>query len=154
MRDIQRAAVDVLAALAALFVQIAGEVVDELELLVEALVAALARRQQYSGDADLVEVGLQVAPVTIGHLEAEAVDHRLRLQARIQRDAALLGNFAIGSVKEVAIQLESRVVQLDGGGAGILQADHVGILGLQPAEQATLDRPLNAIHVDTDDPHK
>ena len=56
--------------------------------------------------------------------------------------------------KEVAIQLEGGVVHLENGGAGILQADHVGILGLQPGEQPALDCSLNTIHVHTDDPHK
>lgn len=69
MGDVQRAAVDVFAALATLLAQVMGEVVHELEFLVQALVSALPGRQQQGGDTHLVEVGLQVAPVTIGRFE-------------------------------------------------------------------------------------
>ena len=60
----------------------------------------------------------------------------------------------VAGIKEIAIELESWVVEFKGRGAGILKADDVGILGLQPAEQTTLGRSLNAIYVHTDDPHK
>ncbi len=64
------------------------------------------------------------------------------------------GDFGIAGIKEVAIQLEGWVVQFKGGGAGVLQADNVGILGLQPTEQTSLDCGLNTIDVHTNDPHK
>jgi len=122
--------------------------------VVQALVAALTGRQQQGGDAHLVEIGLQITSVTVGHLEAEAVDHRLGLQARVKRHATLGRHFGIGRIEKVAIQLIGRIVQFEGGDSCILQADHVGILGLQPAEQTSLDCGLNTIHVHTDDPHK
>ncbi|MNI75770.1 hypothetical protein D3C73_1319520 [compost metagenome] len=64
------------------------------------------------------------------------------------------GYLRVAGIKEIAIELESWVIEFKGRGAGILKADDVGILGLQPAEQTTLGRSLNAIYVHTDDPHK
>ena len=80
MRDKQRAAVDVLATLAPLFVEVMGEVVHKLELLVQALVAMLPGWQQHAGNTDFVEIGLQVAPVAVGHFKAQTTDYRLGLQ--------------------------------------------------------------------------
>src|SRR5690606_22348625 len=154
VRHMPRAAIAVLAAPAALLVQIMGEVVHELEFLIQALVTVPSAWQQQGGDTYLVEIGLQVAPVAIGHLEAEAADHRLGLQSRVERHATLAGHFTVACIEEITIQLEGLVVHFKGGGTGVLQADHVGILGLQPTEQTSLGRSLNTIHVHTDDPHK
>ncbi|MNV67556.1 hypothetical protein D3C71_1603600 [compost metagenome] len=154
LRHVQRATINVLAAFAPLLVQVLAEVVHELELLVQVLIAVHPRRKQQGGNTDFVEICLQVAPVAVGRLETETADDSLRLQPRIQSHAALGRDFSIAGIKEVAIQLEGWVIQFKGGGTGVLQADDVGILCLQPTEQTTLDCSLNTIDVHTDDPHK
>ncbi|MNN28971.1 hypothetical protein D3C81_1425540 [compost metagenome] len=97
---------------------------------------------------------MQVAPVTIGRFETQPAYDGLGLQTAIECDATLTGYFGVAGVQEVTVQLVGRVIQIESGGAGILQADHVGILCLQPTEQPPLGRSLNTIHVHTDDPHK
>src|SRR5690606_5066046 len=135
-------------------VQIMGEVVHELEFLIQVLVALLSRRHQQGGNTYFVKISLQVAPIAVGHFKAEAADYRLGLQPRIQRPTTLGWHCCIAGIKEIAIQLEGLVIQFKGGGAGVLQADDVGILCLQPTEQTALDCSMNTIHVHTDDPHK
>src|SRR5690606_27668 len=72
---------------------------------------------------------------------------------RIQGHAALAGHLGFGGVQVVAIQLVGRVLEVVDGGPGILQADHIGILGLKPTEQAAFGSCLDAVHVQVDDPH-
>ncbi|MNC41763.1 hypothetical protein D3C75_905420 [compost metagenome] len=50
--------------------------------------------------------------------------------------------------------MPGRVFHVVARGAGVLQADHVGVLTLQPAEQAAFHCGLHTVHVDTDNPHK
>src|SRR5690606_26183723 len=140
--------------LATLLVQVAGKVLHELEFLVQVFIAILAGWQEQAGNTHLVEIGLQITPIAIGCFKTETADDGLGLLAGINRHAALAGHFGLARVQEITIQLKRRVIQFESGSARVLQADHVGILGLQPAEKTSLGCCLNAIHVHIDDPHK
>ena len=153
MGNVQRAAVDEFAALATLLVQVVGEVFHELELLVQVGIAVAAGWQQQRADAELVEVGLHEAAVTVGRFKAQPHDDCLGRRAGVDRNAALGRGFGFEAVLPVAIQPVRVLLQFGGGDADVLQTDDIGILGAQPVKQATLGGGLYSVDVETDDSH-
>src|SRR5690606_23817296 len=141
------------AALAALLGQVGGEVIHELEFLVQTGIPVPARRQQQATDADLVEIRLDITPVTIGQLEAEPHDDRLGCGLGINGYAALAGHFRFEAILPVAFKPIGVLFQLGSGDAYVLKADDVRILRAQPVKQTPGRSGLDTVDIKTDYSH-
>src|SRR5690554_4587259 len=153
MRGVQRGTVDELATLAALLLQVGGEVVHELELLVQARIAITSGGQQQVVDADLVEVGLDIAAIAVGQFKAQTHDDGLGRGAGIDGHTALTGYFGLEAILPVAVQPVRILFQFRGGYPDVLQTDDIRVLRAQPVKQTTGRCGLYTVDIQTDDSH-
>ena len=159
--DVQLAADDVpvpaqhvVAAAGQPLVQYGFEPLHDLELVALAQLARRPGRDVERHHAQLAEARLDVAPLLVEVGSTQRGAHLVRLAPGVDRHpaVALLGR-RIPVETVVPVGAEARVGELVFLRLGLLHADHVGGLPVQPVEETLAGRRTDAIGVEADDAH-
>src|SRR5258708_39331522 len=123
------------------------------KILQEAKLRRLAVRTGRAGGQvdrhhpELAEARLDVASLGVEFLALEAAARLVRLPAAVKSDAAIAFLLGKAVARRVPLQRVQRRVQIRLLALDLLQADDVGALRGEPAEQALLRRRTDAVDV-------
>src|SRR5882672_819944 len=152
VRDVPVAAQDDLGVALAQALEMQHELLEEAELRRLAVRAGGARRHVKGNHPQLAEARLDVAAFGVELAAGEAALHLVGRSAAVERDAAvalLLRKRVAGLVELEAVELRVEVGLL---ALHLLQADDVGPLCGEPAEETFVCRRPDAVDVQGDDP--
>src|SRR5690606_8852609 len=104
-------------------------------------------RQAAVTEFQVATFGVELRPV-------QALDDRVGLVTRVDRDAGVAGPFRVVIAAVIALGAEDRIAELVNLRLGFLHADDVRRLALHPVEEALAGRGTDTVGVDGSDFHE
>ena len=134
-------------------VDIVAEEVEPYHLEGLAFVARGARGMVDAHHREVAEVGTEETPFVVVQGFVHAVNHVVRLLFRDEAHAAVAFLLGREPIVVVAHHLEVHQRDLVGRGFQLLEAEHIGLVVVDPLQQALVDGRTDAVHVVADNLH-